>query len=113
MSALAQFADSSRTSREVREVPLPAVSSCSNIRVRKPGLLDHLVGDAEQRRGDGQSQTTWGICKPPVNATIAMVGKPALHAAQRAWNSSGIKFPRDTNTHVVEPAIFGLPPAVG
>jgi len=43
--------------------------------------LDHLVGDAEQRRGDGQSQTTWGICNPPVNATIAMVGKPALHAA--------------------------------
>jgi hypothetical protein len=42
--------------------------------------LDPL-GDAEQRRGDDQSQTTWGICKSPVNATIAMVGTPASHAA--------------------------------
>ena len=81
MSALPPKADKARTCRDVRFVPLPAVSSCSNIRVRKLDLLDHLVGDAEQRRGDGQSQTTWGICKPPVNATIAMVGTPARHAA--------------------------------
>jgi hypothetical protein len=36
MSALAHFADSSRTSPEVREVPIPVVSRCSKMRVHKP-----------------------------------------------------------------------------
>ena len=29
--------------------PLAAVSRCSNMRVQKPGLLDHLVGAGEER----------------------------------------------------------------
>ena len=51
MSALPYFADSGRTSREVREVPKPALSRCSNIGARKAGLLNHRVGAGEQRRG--------------------------------------------------------------
>src|SRR5262245_13428617 len=40
MSALAHYADSSRTSREVREVPEAAVSN----RSKTVALFDHLVG---------------------------------------------------------------------
>src|SRR5262245_9245531 len=46
----AHYADSSRTSREVREVPEAAVSRCSN-EVPIVRLFDHLVGAGEQRRG--------------------------------------------------------------
>ena len=55
MSALVQFADSSRTTREVREVPKPAVSNRS-----KEASFDHVVGallenprhvEAERLRG--------------------------------------------------------------
>src|SRR5262245_39495439 len=44
MSAFAHFADSTRTSPEVREVPLSAASRCS-----KTTLLDHLVGAQQDR----------------------------------------------------------------
>src|SRR5215831_662917 len=43
MSALARFADSSRTSREIREMPKAIVSRCSNVRPRKAELFDYLV----------------------------------------------------------------------
>src|SRR6516164_8804280 len=46
MSALVPFADSPRTSFEVREVPLAAMSSRSNL----ASLLDHLVSAGEHRR---------------------------------------------------------------
>jgi hypothetical protein len=50
MSALTRFADSSRTSPKVGEVPQPAVSRCSNCSCAKGVLFDHLVGAGEQRR---------------------------------------------------------------
>jgi hypothetical protein len=49
MSALARFADSSRTFPDDREVPIAAVSRCSNMRDS-----NHLVGSREQR-GRGRS----------------------------------------------------------
>jgi hypothetical protein len=50
MSAFAHFADSSRTSREVREVPEPAVSTCSNMPCAEGRVIRSLVGAGEQRR---------------------------------------------------------------
>jgi hypothetical protein len=44
MSALAHFADSSRTSREVREVPEPVVSRCSKRTRGNAQLFDQLIG---------------------------------------------------------------------
>jgi hypothetical protein len=75
MSALDRFADSSRTSREVREVPKPAVSRCSN---GADSLLDHLVG------GDGS--------KPPLPP-----GTPARAAHRQAHGADppkGARSPR-------------------
>jgi hypothetical protein len=57
MSALAPFADSSQTFREVREVPKPVVSSCS----KATSLLDHLVGNGEQRRRHGKAEHAGGL----------------------------------------------------
>ena len=51
MSALSHFADSSRTFREVREVPIGDLSRCSNVQ-----LLDHLVGKREQLVGNRQAE---------------------------------------------------------
>jgi len=47
MSALAHFADSSRTSREVRQVPGADLSRCSKVRAKNCGLFDHFVGSYE------------------------------------------------------------------
>jgi hypothetical protein len=55
MSALGRFADSSRTSHEVREVPIAAVSNRS-----KKKLLDHLVGGDKEPRWHGQAERTLG-----------------------------------------------------
>src|SRR5262245_5512580 len=55
MSALARFADSSRTSPEVREVPSPVVSRCSK-RVPVARLFDHLVGAGEQRKRECETK---------------------------------------------------------
>ena len=53
MSGLPPQADLSASSRHVAFVPKPAVSSCSTCPVRKV-LFDHLVGDGEQRRRNGE-----------------------------------------------------------
>src|SRR5262245_22540260 len=48
MSALAHFADSSRTYPEVREVPISDI--CTAAKTKRMGwLFDHLVGKCEQR----------------------------------------------------------------
>jgi hypothetical protein len=52
MSALAQFADSSRTYLEVREVPEAALSICSKTRYPTACLFDHLVGGDLQGLGN-------------------------------------------------------------
>jgi hypothetical protein len=72
MSALERFADSSRTSPEVREVPIP--DSCSAIKAQwLDNLLNHLVGAvvelhwhvlAERLGGleiDHQLELDWGL----------------------------------------------------
>ena len=51
MSAFAHFADSSRISPEVREVPQAAVSRCSKHR-----LFDHLLGSGLQRESDCKAE---------------------------------------------------------
>jgi hypothetical protein len=50
MSALAHFADSSRTSPEVREVPLAESCIATIMCMGCDDLLDHLIGAGEQRR---------------------------------------------------------------
>src|SRR5262249_20574551 len=45
LSALAHFADSSRTSHEVREVPIPLWIN----RSKEASLFDHLVGSQQDR----------------------------------------------------------------
>src|SRR6266516_6267790 len=57
MSALDRFSDSSPTSPEVRVVPKPVVSSCS----KATSLLDHLVGDGEQRRRHIETERLSGL----------------------------------------------------
>jgi hypothetical protein len=54
-SALAHFADSSRTSPDVREVPIGDLSRCSKL----SDLLDHLVGQREQLRRNFEVE---GLC---------------------------------------------------
>src|SRR5262245_4137419 len=60
MSALAHFADSGRTSREVSEVPIPVVSTCSISRA-KARSFDHLVGAARQRQRERNSERLGGL----------------------------------------------------
>jgi hypothetical protein len=57
MSALAHFADSSRTSPEVREVPEPAVSN----RSRAASLFDHLARECEYIRRNLQPERLGGF----------------------------------------------------
>src|SRR5262245_18693634 len=54
MSALAPFADSSRTSREVREVPLADICSAAF-------LFDHLVGALLQNPGHIEAKCLGGL----------------------------------------------------
>jgi hypothetical protein len=56
MSALAHFADSSRTSPEVREVPQLAVSN----RSKEASVVDHLVNEREQWRRHLQASVLAG-----------------------------------------------------
>ena len=56
-SALAHFADSSRTSPDVREVPIGDLSRCSKL----SDLLDHLVGAGEQRRRNFEAERLRGF----------------------------------------------------
>ena len=51
-SALAHFADSSRTSPDVREVPIGDLSRCSKL----SDLLDHLVGAGEQANWHSEAE---------------------------------------------------------
>src|SRR5262245_38855594 len=57
MSALPHFADSSRTSPEVREVSQAAVSARSKVAV----LFHNLVGTAEQRQRDRETKRPSGF----------------------------------------------------
>jgi hypothetical protein len=54
-SAYPLIATVQRTSREVRLVPLAAVSTCS-----KQGLFDHLIGAKQERLGDRQPDCLGG-----------------------------------------------------
>src|SRR5438067_178849 len=55
-SALAHYADSSRTSPEVREVPEGDICSAANYT-----LFDDLVGAREHRRGDFNAECLGGL----------------------------------------------------
>jgi hypothetical protein len=45
-----------RTAAIRRRVPRAAVSRCSNMRVQKPDLLDHLVGGGKQSWRHGETK---------------------------------------------------------
>jgi len=44
-----------------RCVPEAAVSRCSDMRVQKPGLLDHLVGEREKLIRNGHTKLLRGL----------------------------------------------------
>src|SRR5262245_7741902 len=50
-------------------MPIPAVSTCSNVRVRKLGLLDQLVRKREQRGRHGETER---LGDPDVNDQLEL-----------------------------------------
>ena len=63
-SDLAPIADVGRAPRHVAEVPKAAVSRCSNMRVQKPGLFDHLICAGEKHRRHFEAERLGG---PEIN----------------------------------------------
>ena len=60
-SAVPRTADIGECGWHVAVVPLAAVSRCSNMRVQKPGLLDHLICAGEQRRRHFEAERLGGL----------------------------------------------------
>jgi len=54
-------ADMPNSMRRVCFVPQADVSRCSNIRLQKPDLFDHLVGATEQREREGDAKRPGGL----------------------------------------------------
>ena len=75
---------------------IAAVSICSNVRVKKPDLLDQLVGAGAQHRGNGDAERSTNLIRTgslPAMKTMGIVVVAAFAAISSVANALRLAMP--------------------